>query len=236
MRDIGVDAIAIRELTKQYASRAGAVTALDHISFAVAEGEFVAVVGPSGCGKSTLLKILAGLLPTSSGEARLRGTPIAGPRRDIGVVFQSPVLFPVAERARQRAPARRRAAARARPLREGRDGPPRPRRAHRLRASLSVGAVRRHAAARRHHPRARPRSRDAAHGRAVRGARRHDARAHEPRAAAHLAREEEDGALHHALHSRGGVPRRPRARDDAAARPDPGRRRAWICRGRAASR
>jgi NitT/TauT family transport system ATP-binding protein len=94
MRDIGVDAIAIRELTKHYASRAGAVTALDHISFAVGEGEFVAVVGPSGCGKSTLLKILAGLLPTSSGEARLRGTPIAGPRRDIGVVFQSPVLFP----------------------------------------------------------------------------------------------------------------------------------------------
>ena len=90
----GVEAIAIRELTKQYASRAGAVTALDRISFAVGEGEFVAVVGPSGCGKSTLLKILAGLLPTSSGEARLRGTPIAGPRRDIGVVFQSPVLFP----------------------------------------------------------------------------------------------------------------------------------------------
>ena len=55
MRDIGVHAIEIRELTKQYASRAGAVTALDHISFAVAEGEFVAVVGPSGCGKSTLL-------------------------------------------------------------------------------------------------------------------------------------------------------------------------------------
>jgi NitT/TauT family transport system ATP-binding protein len=94
MRDIGVDAIEIRELTKHYASRAGAVTALDQISFAVGEGEFVAVVGPSGCGKSTLLKILAGLLPTSSGEARLRGTPIAGPRRDIGVVFQSPVLFP----------------------------------------------------------------------------------------------------------------------------------------------
>ena len=37
--------------------------------------------------------ILAGLLPTSGGEALLRGTPIARPRRDIGVVFQSPVLF-----------------------------------------------------------------------------------------------------------------------------------------------
>ena len=89
-----VDAIAIEQLSKQYPSRGGAVTALDRISFSVTEGEFVAVVGPSGCGKSTLLKILAGLLPTTSGEARLRGTPIAGPRRDIGVVFQSPVLFP----------------------------------------------------------------------------------------------------------------------------------------------
>jgi NitT/TauT family transport system ATP-binding protein len=52
------------------------------------------VVGPSGCGKTTLPKILAGLMPPSRGDARLRGTPITGPRQDIGVVFQSPVLFP----------------------------------------------------------------------------------------------------------------------------------------------
>jgi NitT/TauT family transport system ATP-binding protein len=60
----------------------------------VGEGEFLSIVGPSGCGKSTLLKILAGLMPASSGEALLNGTPIDGPRRDIGMVFQSPVLFP----------------------------------------------------------------------------------------------------------------------------------------------
>jgi NitT/TauT family transport system ATP-binding protein len=88
------DAIAVNGLSKHYATRDGRVSALERISFDVAEGEFVAVVGPSGCGKSTLLKILAGLLPASSGEARLRGSPISGPRRDIGVVFQSPVLFP----------------------------------------------------------------------------------------------------------------------------------------------
>jgi NitT/TauT family transport system ATP-binding protein len=88
------DAITVRKLGKTYNARHGAVAALERISFTVAESEFVAVVGPSGCGKSTLLKILAGLLATTSGEALLRGTLIAGPRRDIGVVFQSPVLFP----------------------------------------------------------------------------------------------------------------------------------------------
>src|SRR5213594_358672 len=89
-----MEAIAVQELSKLYPTRDGSVHALQQISFSVSEGEFVAVVGPSGCGKSTLLKILAGILPASKGDARLRGTPITGPRRDIGVVFQSPVLFP----------------------------------------------------------------------------------------------------------------------------------------------
>src|SRR6201999_4284325 len=68
--------------------------ALSDIEFGVNEGELVVVVGPSGCGKSTLLRILAGLLPQSEGQAFRHGTPITGPRRGIGVVFQAPVLFP----------------------------------------------------------------------------------------------------------------------------------------------
>src|SRR6266511_1291510 len=88
------EAITIRTLSKAYPTRDGDVVALDRISFSVPESEFVSVVGPSGCGKSTLLKILSGILAASSGETLLRGTPIVGPRRDIGVVFQSPVLFP----------------------------------------------------------------------------------------------------------------------------------------------
>lgn len=86
--------IAVRRLTKRFGTQASPVVALSNIEFSVAEGELVVVVGPSGCGKSTLLRILAGLLPQSDGEASLHGTPIVGPRRDIGVVFQSPVLFP----------------------------------------------------------------------------------------------------------------------------------------------
>jgi NitT/TauT family transport system ATP-binding protein len=83
--------IAVRGLTRRFGS---AVTALDNIDMAVGEGAFLAIVGPSGCGKSTLLRILAGLLPASEGEVALGGLPVTGPRRDIGVVFQTPVLFP----------------------------------------------------------------------------------------------------------------------------------------------
>ena len=78
----------------RYPGAGGGVLALKDINFGVADGEFMVIVGPSGCGKTTLLKILAGLLGGFDGSASLKGTPIAKPRRDIGVVFQSPVLFP----------------------------------------------------------------------------------------------------------------------------------------------
>jgi NitT/TauT family transport system ATP-binding protein len=86
--------VSVNELSKHYSTRNGNICALKQISFSMRDGEFVAVVGPSGCGKSTLLKILAGLLPSSQGEACFRDIPITGPRHDIGVVFQAPVLFP----------------------------------------------------------------------------------------------------------------------------------------------
>ena len=87
-------AISVRGLSKDYTGGAESIAALRDIGFDVGEGEFLSIVGPSGCGKSTLLKILAGLMPPSAGEASLNGAPIEGPRRDIGMVFQSPVLFP----------------------------------------------------------------------------------------------------------------------------------------------
>jgi NitT/TauT family transport system ATP-binding protein len=93
-RTTSSDRIAVRHLSLRYGREDSGVLALSDISFSIGDGEFIAVVGPSGCGKSTLLKILAGLLPRTAGDAALSGTPIKGPRRDIGVVFQSPVLFP----------------------------------------------------------------------------------------------------------------------------------------------
>ena len=91
---MGQPMIAVQHLRKEYGTSRGPVLALLDIDFGVAEGEFVAIVGPSGCGKSTLLKILAGLLPATAGEVRLRSVAVTGPRRDVGFVFQSPVLFP----------------------------------------------------------------------------------------------------------------------------------------------
>ena len=69
------------------------VNALDRVSFEISDGSFVSLVGPSGCGKSTLLKIIAGLLPASSGSVSVSAKPVDGPLENVGMVFQSPVLL-----------------------------------------------------------------------------------------------------------------------------------------------
>jgi NitT/TauT family transport system ATP-binding protein len=86
-------AIVIDDLSKTYVSRGESVHALDGVSFAVREGEFVAIVGHSGCGKTTLLKIIAGLIPPSSGSIKVRGKLVTKPLSDVGMVFQRPVLL-----------------------------------------------------------------------------------------------------------------------------------------------
>src|SRR5262245_37250031 len=58
--------LEFRNLTKVYATDDGPVRALDQISLAQRQGEFLSILGPSGCGKSTLMMIAAGLLPTSN--------------------------------------------------------------------------------------------------------------------------------------------------------------------------
>jgi len=86
--------IDIGEVSKVYLTRAReAVHALAEISLHVAENEFVVLVGPSGCGKSTLLKMVAGLVPLTAGSIRVHETPVTGPREDVGIVFQAPVLL-----------------------------------------------------------------------------------------------------------------------------------------------
>jgi NitT/TauT family transport system ATP-binding protein len=82
-------------LAKSYRSRDGAtVSAVAEVSCSIADGEFISVLGPSGCGKSTLLTMAAGLLPPSQGRVLYRGREIVEPEPEVGIVFQSPVLFP----------------------------------------------------------------------------------------------------------------------------------------------
>ena len=89
----GGEVIGIEGVSLTYRSRNAEVHALDDISFAATDQEFVALVGPSGCGKSTLLKLIAGLNPRFSGTIRVNGRPISGPTASIGIVFQSPLLM-----------------------------------------------------------------------------------------------------------------------------------------------
>jgi NitT/TauT family transport system ATP-binding protein len=83
-----------RNLDKVYATATGPLVALTHVSFDIEEGEFISLVGPSGCGKSTLLAILGGLEQKTDGTLVLAGKHHSAPRRDIGMMFQTSVLFP----------------------------------------------------------------------------------------------------------------------------------------------
>ena len=88
--------LQIKHLGKTYGTGEQATHAIGDLSFSVEEKEFVCVVGPSGCGKTTLLKCIAGLLPPSTGEVILRGTPVTEPPEEMALVFQeySRSLFP----------------------------------------------------------------------------------------------------------------------------------------------
>ncbi|HEY1504993.1 MAG TPA: ABC transporter ATP-binding protein [Stellaceae bacterium] len=87
--------IAISGLGKTFVTLQGdRIEALVDINVAIGAGSFATIVGPSGCGKSTLLRILAGLIPPSSGGIEIASKKVVGPRKDIGMVFQSSILLP----------------------------------------------------------------------------------------------------------------------------------------------
>jgi NitT/TauT family transport system ATP-binding protein len=93
----GVDnsIISLAGVTKRFNTRANeSVLALDEIALDVQRNQFVTVVGPSGCGKSTLLKVISGIIPPTEGAVRFDGKPLTKPSRQIGMVFQRPVLLP----------------------------------------------------------------------------------------------------------------------------------------------
>jgi NitT/TauT family transport system ATP-binding protein len=87
------DVVAVEGVSVTFRSKRASTSALGEVDLAVRSGEFVSIVGPSGCGKSTLLKVVAGLVAPTTGQVRLRGDVVAGPRPDIGFVFQRAALL-----------------------------------------------------------------------------------------------------------------------------------------------
>ncbi len=88
--------IVLGELVKTFAGRGGTVPAVENVSFAVRQGEFVALIGPSGCGKSTILNMIAGLIPLTGGRIGVDGQDVTygRPTPRTGYVFQRDTVFP----------------------------------------------------------------------------------------------------------------------------------------------
>jgi multiple sugar transport system ATP-binding protein len=85
--------IEVESLTKRY----GSLTAVEDISFEVADEEFLTIVGPSGCGKTTTLRCIAGLETPTEGRIRFDGqdmTDVPVNDRNLAMMFQNIALYP----------------------------------------------------------------------------------------------------------------------------------------------
>jgi NitT/TauT family transport system ATP-binding protein len=85
--------IRLSNVGKTYKTKSGTVEACGEVDLEIRESEFLAIVGPSGCGKTTILKMLAGLLPHTSGTITIGGRKVEGPQTDVGIVFQEAILL-----------------------------------------------------------------------------------------------------------------------------------------------
>lgn len=95
--------LEVKELTKKYGQGESEVVALDHVSFSVEKGEFVAIIGASGSGKSTLMNMIGGIDNPTSGSVIIEGKDISHMnedelaifrRRNLGMIYQFYNLIP----------------------------------------------------------------------------------------------------------------------------------------------
>lgn len=85
--------IRLQNLNKTYQTKNGSVQAVIDVNLDIKKSEFVAIVGPSGCGKTTILKMLAGLVPYTSGTITIDGKRVDKPQTDVGIVFQDAIML-----------------------------------------------------------------------------------------------------------------------------------------------
>ena len=99
-----MEILRVENLTKEYGKGSTKVVALDHVSFSVEKGEFVAIVGASGSGKSTLLHLIGGVDRPTSGKVFIDGKDIYSfdddklaifRRRQVGLIYQFYNLIPI---------------------------------------------------------------------------------------------------------------------------------------------
>ena len=92
----GAPAIRCDDVAVRFITERRTVTALENVSFEIAEGSFLSLLGPSGCGKSTLLRVVADLVPPTEGRVTVLGGSAEAARRDhaLGFVFQDAALLP----------------------------------------------------------------------------------------------------------------------------------------------
>lgn len=84
-------AVVVENVSKVYP---GGIEALNDMTVQFPTGQLTSLLGPSGCGKTTLLKIIAGLLPPTSGTVTVNGKPVTGPGPERAFVFQDFALLP----------------------------------------------------------------------------------------------------------------------------------------------
>lgn len=90
----GASVLRVENIVKRFVTGRETITAVDHVSFTVAQGEVLSIIGPSGCGKSTLFNVIGGLAEGDEGRVVVEGRTMSGPDPAIGMVFQEESTFP----------------------------------------------------------------------------------------------------------------------------------------------
>ena len=92
------DAVELRDIVKQFDTpEGGTVSAVDHVSLTIRDGEFFSLLGPSGCGKTTTLRLIAGFEVPTAGSIRIHNKEMSAVppfKRPVNTVFQQYALFP----------------------------------------------------------------------------------------------------------------------------------------------